>query len=59
MNADVALAALGSDDTPAGLGLVVLASIVSFNTLIYVVLTLAKLIPWPRQPRPVGGTARR
>lgn len=52
MNPDVLLAAAGSDDAPAGLGFIVLAAIVSFNTLIYVVLTLAKLIPWPRQARP-------
>ncbi len=33
-------------------GFVVLATIVAFNTLIYVGLTIAKLIPWPRQLRP-------
>jgi GGDEF domain-containing protein len=31
---------------------VVLASIVAFNTLIYVGLTLSKIIPWPHQFRP-------
>ena len=30
-----------------------LAAFVAFNTLIYVGLTLAKLIPWPRIMRPV------
>jgi hypothetical protein len=30
-----------------------LAAFVAFNTLIYVGLTLAKLIPWPRMMRPV------
>ncbi len=30
----------------------VLAMIVAFNTIIYLGLTLAKLIPWPQQVRP-------
>ena len=30
-----------------------LATFVAFNTLIYVGLTIAKLVPWPRYMRPV------